>query len=73
VTELSWQLERFAEMIEWDLDVAVDVFAGRRLLHKSIMIMRQELGQYDGEFGELRYRADVWVQERIDPTEDVRR
>ena len=60
-------------MTEWELDMAEDVFAGRRPLHKCVMIMRNERGEYDGQFGRLRYEIDVWVQQRIDPTEDVRR
>src|ERR1700688_1865812 len=73
VREIAVQMERLAEMIEWDARMAEDVIAGRMPLHKSIMIMLNERGYYEGEFGALRYHGDVWVQERIDPTEDVRR
>jgi hypothetical protein len=37
------------------------------------MAMRQETGQYDAEDGDDLYEVDKWVQERIDPTVDVRR
>jgi hypothetical protein len=32
-----------------------------------------ERGYYEGTFGALRYQGDVRVQQRIDPTADVRR
>ena len=37
------------------------------------MTMRFETGQYEGEAGDLLYGFDVWIQEHIDPFEDVRR
>ena len=73
VREISVQMERLAEMIEWDRQLADAVLTGDTPIHKAIMIMLNERGYYDGEFGALRYQGDVWVQERIDPTEDVGR
>jgi hypothetical protein len=73
VREISVQMERLAEMIEWDRPMADAVLTGHTPIHKAIMIMLNERGNYEGEFGALRYQGDVWVQERIDPTEDVRR
>jgi len=73
VLELRWQLERFAEVITWDDDMANAVIEGRELLHWTIMCMRHETGQYDGDDGEELYWVDCVHQERIDPTVDVRR
>jgi hypothetical protein len=73
VREIAVQMERLAEMIEWDRALADAVLTGHTPIHKAIMIMLNERGYYDGEFGALRYQADVWVQERLDPTVDVRR
>ena len=73
VLEIRAQLERLAELIQWDRDSADAVAAGRQPLHKATMIMFEARGFYSGEFGALRYQVDVWVQQRIDPTEDVSR
>ena len=72
VRELVVQLEQLADMIEWDRPLADAVLTGHMPIHKAIMIMLNERGYYEGEFGALRYQGDVWVQERIDLTEDVR-
>jgi len=67
------QLERLAKMIEGDRSLADSVLTGRTPIHKAIMINLSERGYYEGEFGALRYQGDVWVQQRIDAVEDVRR
>jgi hypothetical protein len=72
VREIAVQMERLAEMIEWDRHMANAVLTDHMPIHKAIMIMLNERGYYEGEFGALRYLADVWVQARIDPTDDVR-
>ena len=73
VHEVAVQMERLAEMIEWDRALADEVRTGHTPVHKAIMIMLNERGYYEGEFGALRYQGDVWVQQRIDAVEDVRR
>jgi hypothetical protein len=73
VREIAVQMERLAEMIEWDRALAHTVLSGHTPIHKAIMIMLNERGYYEGEFGALRYQGDVWVQKRIDPMVDVRR
>jgi hypothetical protein len=73
VRELAVQLEHLADMIEWDSPLADSVLTGRTSIHKAIMINLSERGYYEGEFGALRYQGDVWVQQRIDAKEDVRR
>jgi hypothetical protein len=73
VLEIRTQLERLAEVIAWDRDLAEAVLDGTVPAHVATMIMREERGYYRGEFGALRYQVDVWVQRRIDPTEDVSR
>jgi hypothetical protein len=73
VRELRWQLERFAELIRWDDDIARSVIDGGTQLHWAIMCMRLETCQYDGLAGEDLYWLDVMHQQRIDPTVDVRR
>lgn len=60
-------------MIEWDDHLADAVLTGHIPIHKAIMMMSHERGYYDGELGDLRYQGDVWVQQRIDAVEDVRR
>jgi hypothetical protein len=66
-------LERLAELIKWDRDLAEAVLEGRIPAHLATMIMLEERGYYRGEFGALLYQVDVWIQQRIDPTEDVSR
>ncbi|MGO9594648.1 MAG: hypothetical protein ACLQFF_06795 [Steroidobacteraceae bacterium] len=73
VRELAVQLERLAEMIERDRPLDDSVLTGRTLIHKAIMINLSERGYCECEFGALRYQGDVWVQQRIDAVEDVRR
>jgi hypothetical protein len=70
---MRWQLERLAELIEWDDFVACQVIDGAAPFHRSVMEMRLETGQYDGAAGDLLYQKDVVIQARIDPTEDVSR
>jgi hypothetical protein len=48
------------------------LLTGHTPIHKAITIMLNERSYYEGEFGTLRYQEDVWVQERIDPMEEVR-
>jgi hypothetical protein len=73
VLELRWQLERFAEVITWDDDMAHAVIEGREQLHWTLMCMRHETHQYDGEDGDELYWVDCVHQERIDPMVDVKR
>jgi hypothetical protein len=70
---MRWQLERIAEMFEWDDYVAAQVIDGTAPFHRSMMEMRLETGQYDGDTGDLLYQLDVLVQAGIDPNEDVSR
>jgi hypothetical protein len=73
VRELRWQASRFAEIIAWDRDIAEDIVDGNALFHLEVMSMRLYTGQYDAEDGDDLYEVDKWVQQRIDPTVDVRR
>ncbi len=73
VLEIRTQLERLAEVIAWDLGLGEAVLDGTVPAHVATMIMREERGYYRGEFGALLYQVDVWIQRRIDPTEDVSR
>ena len=73
VREIRWQMERFAEIIQWEHEIAEDIIEGKALFHFQIMVMRQETGQYDAEGGDLLYEVDRLVQRRLDPTVDVRR
>jgi hypothetical protein len=70
---LRWQLDRLAELIEWDDYVAARVIDGTLPFHRSMMEMRLETGQYDGTVGDLLYQLDVLIQAQIDPREDVSR
>jgi len=73
VLELRWQLQCFAEVIAWDDNMAQAVIDGREQLHWTIMCMRHDTGQYDGDDGDELYLVDCVHQQRIDPTLDVRR
>ncbi len=70
---LRWQAERSAEVVKWDDFVAASVINGFESFHKTMMMMRLETEQYDGEAGDLLYDFDVWIQSYKDPFEDVRR
>jgi hypothetical protein len=73
VGEIGHQFERLAELFRWDRDLAECVLEGRMAAHVACMVMFQERGYYNGEFGALRYQLDAMVQRRIDPTVDVSR
>jgi hypothetical protein len=73
VKGIRWELERFAEIVAWDDYVARQVIEGSAPLHFSMMVMRQETKQYEGELGGILYDADVWIQQQIDPSVDVSR
>jgi hypothetical protein len=73
VREVDWQLERFAEIIEWDSEIAEAIVEDGLPFHRQAMAMRHYTGQYDADNGGELYLVDAWVQWRIDPTVDVRR
>lgn len=73
VRELRWQMERFAEIIDWESETAAAIIEGTGLFHYNIMVMRHETGQYDVQDGDDLYEVDKWVQQRLDPTVDVGR
>jgi hypothetical protein len=71
VTELKWQAERFAEIIEWDINLAARVLRGEDPLQLAVMMMRRETGQYEGAYGRLLHSLDAAVMKRIDATVDT--
>jgi hypothetical protein len=74
VKALDWELERFAELIRFDPDLAGAVMGcGPKDFHRAIMIMRSKTGRYLAEGGNVRLEVDQFIRRQLGQTEDVRR
>jgi hypothetical protein len=72
VRELRWQAERFAEIAEWDSQIAELVMRGEASLHFAIMFVRRQTRQYVTDYGNFQFAADRLVLELVDPSVQLR-